>query len=124
MKRGQKKTEDYKPNYVLWGLKTMFPILFMISIAIDILVILNMIDSMWLILSINVLLICYAFIVVTTVYMDARSINAGNAYPEGKVLSYRTWRPLIWAILVFFLCFPFFAFYLWKRRKIYMANNK
>lgn len=124
MKREKKDYEEYRPNYMLWGLKVMFPILFMISIAIDILVILEMIRSFWLILSINVLLICYAFIVVTTVYMDARSINAGCAYPRGRIMSYKTWKPLIWAVLVFVLCFPFFAFYLWKRRKIFHANNK
>ena len=101
----------------------MFPVLFMLSIVIDILVILGMLDSMWLILSINILLACYAFIVVTTVYMDAKSINAGTAYERGTFKCYRTWRPLLWALLVLVLCFPFFAFYLWKRHKIFLANN-
>jgi len=111
-------------------LKILFYLIFWWSIVFDIhllfrpevLSVLDVFDKLFFYILFNAISIGYAIMVVVTVYHDAKKIRAGEAYDCGIVTRAETWKPYVWALLVLFFCFPFFAVYLWYRRKIFQAN--
>ena len=56
------------------------------------------------------------------VYIDAKAIGAGTQ--SAKELAFRsvTWKPLSWAVLVFFFWIIFVPFYLIKRKELFSLS--
>ncbi|UCG69114.1 MAG: hypothetical protein JSV09_15235 [Thermoplasmata archaeon] len=57
-----------------------------------------------------------------SVYLDARKIDAGKAYPEQKTFRAMTWTPTSWGVLVLVIWIIMFPLYLYKREEIFWQN--
>ena len=126
----RKRLKEYYRNHQLIVLKLVFYLIFWFSIIFDIhlwfrpkiLSFLDPLDKFVFIMLFNIIYVAYGVMVGVTVYVDAKKIRAGEAHKTAFVTRAETWPPYVWALLVVFFCFPFFAVYLWYRRKIFDAN--
>jgi hypothetical protein len=106
---------DYKPNPYLIAL------LIIGTFAIVAEIVLYMFHDLR-IFYIDLLLIIDIFLSAQLVYIDARKIDAGKAYPEQKTFRAMTWTPASWGVLVLVFWIILFPKYLSKRQEIYWQN--
>lgn len=57
------------------------------------------------------------------VYVDSKKISAGMAFEKEKFFKSVTWKPIGWAILVFFIWILIFPLYIINRKKVFEANK-
>ena len=114
------RSREYKPNYVLIGLISVGAVLMVVRIIMYIFNNIRLLDE-------RVMPLEIAYIIIRGlssgfVWMDAKKIEAGKAYPHQKTLKSLTWTPGSWAVLVFVVWTLFFPKYLSRRGEIFWQN--
>ncbi len=74
------------------------------------------------ILFLELLVIIIIIISAPLVYIDAKKIDAGEAFSEQRTFRAITWTPVSWGVLVFIIWIIFFPIYLFMREEIYWRN--
>ena len=69
-----------------------------------------------------VLLLIIVIISAIVVYTDAKSIGVGTQPTKELAFTSVTWKPISWAVLVFFFWIIFLPFYLIKRKELFSLS--
>ena len=114
------RSREYKPNYILIGLISVGAVIMAVRIIMFIFNNIRFFDE-------RVMLMEIAYIIIRGlsagfVYMDAKKIEAGKAYPHQKTLKSLTWTPGSWSVLVLVLWTLYFPKYLSRRGEIFWQN--
>ncbi len=109
------RSRDYKTNYYL----IMLLVIGGIVLIMDIVSYVTMDQRIWYSELIFLIIILLS---AQLVYLDARKIEAGKAYPHQRTFRALTWTPVSWGILVLFIWIILFPYYLHKREDIFWQN--
>lgn len=114
------RSRKYKPNYILIGLISVGAVLLVMRVFLYIFNNEDLFNESVRPLELGYIII--RFLSAPMVYMDAKKIEAGKAYPEQKTLRSLTWTPGSWAALIFVAWLLFFPKYLSRRGEIFWQN--
>jgi hypothetical protein len=114
------RSREYKPNYLLIGLAAIGAVLLVVRIIMFIFNNVQFFDERVMPMEISYVIV--RVLSALFVYMDAKKIEAGKAFPHQKTLKSITWTPGSWAALVFVLWILYFPKYLSRRSEIFWQN--
>lgn len=109
------RSRDYKRNVYL----IMLLIIGAIALIMDVISYVFFDSRVW---FLELILLIIILLSAQLVYLDARKIEAGKAYPHQRTLRALTWTPISWGVLVLLLWIILFPYYLHKREDIFWQN--